>query len=84
MPGHFHILPSKKFQKVVDNLKEVCYTIITESEERKMTERQQRLVNYGYAIVETKSFLIIGMYSKNAHNFIKRVFHYFPVRIERK
>lgn len=49
-----------------------------------MTERQQRLVNYGYAIIETKSFLVIGMYSKNAHNFIKKVFHYFPIRIERK
>ncbi len=49
-----------------------------------MTERQQRLVDYGYAIMETKSFLIIGLYSKNVHNPIKRIFHYLPVRIERK
>jgi len=49
-----------------------------------MTERQQRLINYGYAIIETKSLLIIGMYSKNTHNFIKKIFHYLPVSIERK
>jgi hypothetical protein len=48
-----------------------------------MTDRQQRLINNGYAIAITKSFLVIGMYSKNANVMIKKILHYFPVRIER-
>lgn len=52
--------------------------------ELKMTERQMRLKNNGYVIIEFKSFIVIGKYSKNAHNIIKRVFHYCPIKIERK
>lgn len=48
-----------------------------------MTDRQQRLINNGYVIAITKSFLIIGMYSKNANTIVKKVFHYLPVKIER-
>ena len=48
-----------------------------------MTDRQQRLINNGYAIVITKSFLVVGMYSKNANNIIKKIFHYLPVKKER-
>lgn len=48
-----------------------------------MTDRQQRLINNGYAIAITKSFLVIGMYSKNANAIIKKILHYFPVRIEK-
>jgi hypothetical protein len=48
-----------------------------------MTDRQQRLVNNGYAIAITKSFLIIGVYSKNTNNMIKKILHYLPVKIER-
>ena len=50
----------------------------------KMTERQIRLISNGYIIMNTKSFIVIGKYSKNAHNIIKRIFHYCPVKIERK
>lgn len=48
-----------------------------------MTDRQQRLINNGYAITIIKSFLVIGMYSKNTNNVIKKILHYFPVKIER-
>ena len=49
-----------------------------------MTDRQQRLISNGYAIAVTKSFLIIGMYSKNTNNVLKKLLHYLPVKIERK
>lgn len=49
-----------------------------------MTDRIERLVNYGYAICETKNYVLLGKYSKNASNFWKRVFHYFPSRIVKK
>ena len=48
-----------------------------------MTDRQQRLINSGYAIIIIKSFLVVGMYSKNVNNVIKKILHYLPVKIER-
>ena len=39
-----------------------------------MTERLQRLVKNGYVIFETKSFIVLGMYSKNVEHPIKKIF----------
>ena len=49
-----------------------------------MTERLQRLVKSGYVIFETKLFIVLGMYSKNVEHPIKKIFHYLPVKVEKK